>query len=153
MGALQSSREDWKNGFDLARPVAHAGYLFWTYCLKTHRGAESQHGTETRGRGDKQKRAARDARRSEDVHERYDCRNPSCITPKFIVMDTVAVARLKHHVSNEEIMSKKLFEQEQIARAVEMGLGVKSHDQIEIVTTDAASRDYGDRLKQILSRG
>jgi uncharacterized protein (DUF362 family) len=70
-----------------------------------------------------------------------------------IAVDAVGVAVLKHHGSNDAIMSKKVFEQEQIARAVEIGLGVKTPDQIEIVTGDSPSRDYAANLKEILSRG
>jgi uncharacterized protein (DUF362 family) len=70
-----------------------------------------------------------------------------------IAVDAVGVATLKYYGSNDAIMSKKIFEQEQIARAVEMGLGVKSPDQIEIVTADAESRDYAGKLKNVLSRG
>lgn len=70
-----------------------------------------------------------------------------------IAVDAVGLAVLKHHGSNEAIMSKKVFEQEQIARAVEIGLGVRSPDQIEMVTADAASGEYASKLKEILSRG
>jgi uncharacterized protein (DUF362 family) len=70
-----------------------------------------------------------------------------------IAIDAVGLAVLKHHGSNDAIMSKKIFEQEQVARAVELGLGIKSPDQIEIVTGDAESRDYAGKLKQILSQG
>ncbi len=70
-----------------------------------------------------------------------------------VAIDAVGLAVLKHHGSNDAIMSKKIFEQEQIARAVELGLGVKTPDQIEIVTGDARSRDYAARIKEILSRG
>jgi uncharacterized protein (DUF362 family) len=70
-----------------------------------------------------------------------------------IAMDAVGLAVLKHHGSNKEIMSKKIFEQEQIARAVELGLGVKTASQIEIVTGDAESRDYAGKLNEILALG
>jgi uncharacterized protein (DUF362 family) len=70
-----------------------------------------------------------------------------------IAVDAVGLAILKHHGSNDAIMSKKIFEQEQIQRAVEIGLGVKSPDQIEIVTADAESRDYAAKLKEILAQG
>lgn len=55
--------------------------------------------------------------------------------------------------SNDAIMSTKIFEQEQIQRAVELGLGVNGPGQIEIVTADAESRAYGDTLKKILAEG
>jgi uncharacterized protein (DUF362 family) len=70
-----------------------------------------------------------------------------------IAIDAVGLAILKHHGSNEKIMSKKIFEQEQIARAVEMGLGVTSPDQVELVTADAASAGYAAKLKEILKQG
>jgi uncharacterized protein (DUF362 family) len=70
-----------------------------------------------------------------------------------IAVDAVGLAVLKNHGSNDAIMSKKIFEQEQVARAVEIGLGVKTPDQIEIVTGDSPSRDYAGKLKEILARG
>ena len=50
-------------------------------------------------------------------------------------------------------MGKRIFEQEQIARAVELGLGVTSPDEIEIITDDAESKKYAERLKPILLNG
>ncbi len=70
-----------------------------------------------------------------------------------IAVDAVGLAVLKNHGANDAIMSKKIFEQEQIARAVEIGLGIKTPGQIEIVTADAESRDYAAKLKEILSLG
>ena len=70
-----------------------------------------------------------------------------------IAVDAVGLAVLKHLGSTEEIMSKRIFEQEQIRRAVELGLGVGKPDQIEIVTADAESREYADGLLRILRRG
>ncbi len=70
-----------------------------------------------------------------------------------VAVDAVGLAILKNHDANSAIMSKRIFEQEQIARAVEIGLGVKSPDQIEIVTGDEESRKYAAKLKDILSQG
>jgi uncharacterized protein (DUF362 family) len=70
-----------------------------------------------------------------------------------IAVDAVGLAILKHHGANDAIMSRKIFEQEQIARAVELGLGIKSPAQIEIVTGDAESGSYAGKLKEILARG
>jgi uncharacterized protein (DUF362 family) len=70
-----------------------------------------------------------------------------------IAIDAVGLAVLKDIGSNKAIMSKKIFSQEQIARAAELGLGVKSPDAIEIVTGDAESKRYGEKLKAILSEG
>ena len=70
-----------------------------------------------------------------------------------IAIDAVGLAVLKNHGANDAIMSKKIFEHEQVARAVELGLGVKSAEQIEIVTGDAESAEYAAKLRPILSRG
>jgi uncharacterized protein (DUF362 family) len=70
-----------------------------------------------------------------------------------IAIDAVGLAVLKEIGSNKAIMSKRIFNQEQIAKAVELGLGVKSADAIEIVTDDDESRRYGEKLKSILAEG
>jgi len=70
-----------------------------------------------------------------------------------IAVDAVGIAILKHHGSNDAIMSKKIFEQEQLQRAVELGLGIKTPDQIDIVTGDTESSAYAAKLKEILARG
>lgn len=67
-----------------------------------------------------------------------------------VAIDAVGLAVLKEVGSNRKIMGTKIFEQEQIARAVELGLGVASPREIEIVTGDGDSRGYGDRLRGIL---
>ena len=70
-----------------------------------------------------------------------------------IAIDAVGLAVLKNLGSNNAIMSTKIFDQEQIQRAVELGLGVAKPDQIEIVTGDADSRAAADTLKGILAQG
>jgi uncharacterized protein (DUF362 family) len=70
-----------------------------------------------------------------------------------IAIDAVGLAILKNHGANDAIMSKKIFEQEQIARAVELGLGIQSPDRIEFITGDSQSRDYVSKIQEILARG
>ena len=70
-----------------------------------------------------------------------------------IAVDAVGLAVLKQQGANAAIMSVKIFEQEQIQRAVELGLGVAGPDRIEIVTGDAESRAYADTLREILAQG
>jgi uncharacterized protein (DUF362 family) len=70
-----------------------------------------------------------------------------------VAVDAVGVAILKELGSNEAIMSMKIFEQEQIQRAVELGLGSGRPDQIEFVTPDAASRAYAEKIRAILAQG
>jgi uncharacterized protein (DUF362 family) len=70
-----------------------------------------------------------------------------------IAIDAAGIAILKELGSNEAIMGSKIFEQEQIARAVELGLGISGPDQIEFVTPDKASREYAKKLRSILLQG
>jgi len=70
-----------------------------------------------------------------------------------IAVDAVGVAILKELGSNSAIMGKKIFEQEQISRAVELGLGVARPQDIELVTDDDESNQYAGRLRTILDQG
>ncbi|MDP2158625.1 MAG: DUF362 domain-containing protein [Nitrospirota bacterium] len=70
-----------------------------------------------------------------------------------IAIDAVGLAILKDLGSNDAIMKKKIFEQEQIARAVELGLGISSPQEIEFITDDNASLTYAEKLKGILLKG
>jgi len=67
-----------------------------------------------------------------------------------IAIDAVGLAILKLLGSNNPIMGKPIFEQEQIARAVELGLGVSGPDEIEIVTGDERSRQYAEEVIKLL---
>ena len=70
-----------------------------------------------------------------------------------VAIDAVGVAVLKELGSNEAIMGSRIFEQEQIQRAAELGLGVSAPDQIEIITPDKPSREYAKKLESILAQG
>ena len=70
-----------------------------------------------------------------------------------IAIDAVGIAILKDLGSNKSIMEKKIFEQEQIARAVELGLGISKPEDIEILTDDDESKKYAERLMKILLKG
>ena len=70
-----------------------------------------------------------------------------------VAIDAVGVALLKSLGSNKAIMDKKIFEQEQIARAAALGLGAAGPDEIEIVTSDDKSAQYADNIRKILQQG
>jgi uncharacterized protein (DUF362 family) len=70
-----------------------------------------------------------------------------------VAIDAVGLAILQYLGSNNQIMNTKIFEQEQIARAVEIGLGATSPSEIEVLATNAESRKYRDRVVEILNRG
>lgn len=70
-----------------------------------------------------------------------------------VAVDAVGVAMLKSLGANDAIMGRRIFEQEQLARAVELRLGVSGPDEIEIVTADDESRAVADTLRPILAKG
>jgi uncharacterized protein (DUF362 family) len=70
-----------------------------------------------------------------------------------VAIDAVGVAILKHLGSNAEVMTRPIFAQKQIARAVELGLGAASPEAIELVATDPAGEDFRDRVAAILFQG
>lgn len=67
-----------------------------------------------------------------------------------IAVDAVGVSLLRYYGTTPEVSRGKVFEQEQIARAVELGLGVQSPDQIEMITEDSESAAYADEIRSIL---
>jgi uncharacterized protein (DUF362 family) len=70
-----------------------------------------------------------------------------------VAVDAVGVAILKVLGSNAAIMEKKIFEQEQIARAAELGLGASSPLEIDVVPTDPQSQQYCDRVVEMVRAG
>ena len=68
-----------------------------------------------------------------------------------VAIDAVGVAILKLLGSNDQIMNTKIFDQEQIARAIELGLGAASPSEIEVIPADEQSQEYCDRIVEILS--
>jgi hypothetical protein len=54
---------------------------------------------------------------------------------------------------NRQIMQTKIFDQEQISRAVELGLGASSPDQIDVIAADNASQTYREQVVEILGQG
>jgi uncharacterized protein (DUF362 family) len=69
-----------------------------------------------------------------------------------VAIDAVGIAILKFLGSNESIMKPRIFDQEQIARAVELGLGASSPAEIEMIAADKDSQDYKESIEQILKR-
>ena len=70
-----------------------------------------------------------------------------------VAVDAVGLAMLKSLGANEEIMGRRIFEQEQMARAAELRLGATGPGSIEIVTADTESAKLADALRAILARG
>ncbi|MEE8397406.1 MAG: DUF362 domain-containing protein [Desulfobacterales bacterium] len=70
-----------------------------------------------------------------------------------VAIDAVGVAVLKALGSNDQIMKPKIFKQEQIARAVDIGLGVSGPSEIALIAADKQSESFRDRIAGILDRG
>jgi uncharacterized protein (DUF362 family) len=67
-----------------------------------------------------------------------------------IAIDAVGVAILRHFGTTPEVSRGAIFEQEQIARAVQLGIGVKSPQEIELITDDRESAEYAKAIRAIL---
>ena len=74
-------------------------------------------------------------------------------SPDRVAIDAVGVAILKSLGSNNDVMNTKIFDQEQIARAADLGLGASSPAEIDLIPADDASREYRDRVVEILNAG
>lgn len=68
-----------------------------------------------------------------------------------VAVDAVGVALLKLLGGNEAIMGRPVFAQEQIARAIELGLGASGPDRIELVASDEAGQKEAARVMEILN--
>jgi uncharacterized protein (DUF362 family) len=67
-----------------------------------------------------------------------------------VAIDAVGVAILRYFGTTEAVSQGAIFEQEQIARAVELGIGVDRPTKIELVTGDTASAAYARQIQDIL---
>jgi len=78
-----------------------------------------------------------------------------------VAVDAVGIAVLKMLGANRAIMGKKIFEHDQIARAAELGLGVRGPDDIDLVYykgpdgSDGSadkSREAAERISEIMEK-
>lgn len=177
---VQPSSSHWSGGFRIAKPILDAETIVSTCCLKTHAyggvftmSLKLSVGIVHKGHMNYLHSSPNMRQMIAEINQVYAPAlivldglvafvdgGPAYGTAKTanvilagddrIAIDALGLAVLKDLGSNKAIMGRKIFEQEQIARAVELGLGVQSPKQIEIITSDAESRAYADRLLQIL---
>jgi uncharacterized protein (DUF362 family) len=67
-----------------------------------------------------------------------------------VAIDAVGVALLRHFGTTPEVSQGTIFDQEQIARAVQLKVGVGDARQIELVTGDHASAEYARQIRALL---
>ena len=70
-----------------------------------------------------------------------------------VAIDAVGVAILRLLGTTPEVTHGRIFDQDQIKRGAELGLGVASAQQIELVTGDNESAAFAGRVHEILSLG
>jgi uncharacterized protein (DUF362 family) len=69
-----------------------------------------------------------------------------------IAVDVVGAAILED-LGSYRVSRGRLFELEQISRAVEINLGIRYPHQIEFITGDSTSAAYAERLMEIILEG
>jgi len=173
----------WPEGFHLPRLVVDSEYLVTTCCLKTHGSGGVFTMSLKLSVGLTPKPIRRSMHRSPDMRRmiaelnsgytpqlvvmdgvaaftdggpsrgELKAGNVMIAGHDRVAVDAVGLAVLKELGSNQAIMGRRIFEQEQLARAVELGLGAGSAEDIDIATGDSDSAAYADRLRPILALG
>lgn len=87
--------------------------------------------------------------------ERGDRVNPDVMLAgrDRVAIDAVGVAILRHFGTTSEVSEGRIFEQQQIKRAVELGIGVRSASEVELVPLDAESQKFAEKINKILVDG
>lgn len=67
-----------------------------------------------------------------------------------VALDAVGVAVLRIYGTTSEVSRGGIFEQEQIARAVELDLGASSPDEIELISVNVEAQDICSKIKNEL---
>jgi uncharacterized protein (DUF362 family) len=70
-----------------------------------------------------------------------------------VAVDAAGLALLKVLGSNRAIMERKIFQQRQIMRAVELGLGASSVSEIDLVPADTDGKEYCAQVAAALNKG
>jgi uncharacterized protein (DUF362 family) len=173
----------WPEGFAVPRVVASSPYTVSTCCLKTHGFGGVLSMSLKLAVGLTPKRIRQTMHRSQDMRrmiaeintayrpafivmdgvDAFTDGGPSQGTKVAanvfvggtdrVAVDAVGVAVLKELGSNAAIMEKKIFEQEQIQRAVELKLGITGADQIELVAADPESQAFAAKIQVRLAAG
>jgi uncharacterized protein (DUF362 family) len=173
----------WNEGFSIARPAVDSEFFVSICCLKTHQYGGVFTMSLKLAVGLTPKTLMRQLHRSPDMRKMiaeislgYKPRlivldgieafvdggpmegekktaNVILAGSDLVAIDSTGLAILKDLGSNDAIMGRKIFEQEQIHRAAELGLGINASDQIEFLTSDGDSKKYAERLTAILAQG
>ncbi|MDH4221125.1 MAG: DUF362 domain-containing protein [Candidatus Bathyarchaeota archaeon] len=82
--------------------------------------------------------------------ESGDLANPNVILAgkDRVAMDAVGVAILRLFGTTPEVSQGRIFQQEQIARAVELGIGIQSAKDIQLIPLDAESEKLTQKIER-----
>lgn len=82
--------------------------------------------------------------------ESGDLVNPNVILAgkDRVAMDAVGVAILRLFGTTPEVSEGRIFQQEQIARAVELGIGIQSAKDIQLIPLDAESEKFTQKIER-----
>jgi uncharacterized protein (DUF362 family) len=173
----------WPDGYHLPRQIVQAEYTVSTCCLKTHGYGGVFTMSMKLSVGLTPKSIRRTMHRSPDMRRmiaelnqgyrpnlivmdgvdaftdggpssgRLTRANVMIAGTDRVAVDAVGLAVLKDLGSNDAIMGRPIFQQEQMARAVEVGLGITGPDEIALVSDDEAGTAYATKLRSILAEG
>jgi uncharacterized protein (DUF362 family) len=180
---FQPNGTHWPEGFHLPRYVVDADYNVSTCCLKTHAYGGVFTMSMKLSVGLTPKPIRRGMHRSPDMRRmiaelnqgytpdliildgveafvdggptRGDLKDGNVVVAGTdrVAVDAVGLAILKDLGSNDAIMGTPIFQQEQMARAVDVGLGVRGPGEIDLVSDDAEGTAYTEKLRAILDQG
>jgi len=173
----------WPEGFHLPRHVVESEYMVSTCCLKTHGSGGVFTMSMKLSVGLTPKSIRRTMHRSPDMRRmiaelnqgyrpdlivmdgvqaftdggpsrgRLAQANVMIAGTDRVAVDAVGLAVLKDLGSNDAVMGTPIFQQEQMARAVEVGLGVRGPAEIALISDDEAGTAYAATLRTILAQG
>ncbi len=170
----------WADGFRFARVYAEAECVVQTCCLKTHRygghftmSLKNSVGMVERSFMSELHRSPYQRQMIAEINTAY---SPDLIVMDGIevfvsggpmegikanarvmvagndrvAIDIVGVAVLRLLGTTPEVTRGTIFQQDQIARAVELGLGIQSPDDIQFITDSTQSEELATKLKSII---
>lgn len=70
-----------------------------------------------------------------------------------VALDSIGLALLRHFGAGFPLNQGSVFQQEQLKRAVELGLGVKTEKDMILLADDNASRSIASQLENLLKEG
>jgi uncharacterized protein (DUF362 family) len=179
---LKPEKSHWENGFKFARVYHEADCIVQTCCLKTHGFGGHFTISLKNSVGMVERSFMRELHKSHYQRQMIAEINTSYVPDLIVMdgikafvsggpmygeeadahivvagndrvaVDATGVATLRLLGTIPAVTQGTVFEQEQIARAIELGLGVMSPDGIQFITPDSKSSELAKRLERIIGK-